>query len=200
MSRLRRWYRWGVLAAMALLLGLWLSQGTAMGGRSAAVAQQPTNLPPPELATALPMISGTFEDPQGRFKIGLFDGYRVSTAGTTPLFQAPDGSLAYTVALAPLSSSATASDAELLRTAQTIFGQGEAFTPGDVQAIPGGGVRINWTGSLRQGGALPQPISGKIFARQRDRDVYLLLVAATAAAEDQLSDAITTLGSTLTVP
>lgn len=196
----RRWFRWGTLAAMALLLGLWLSQGAAVGGRSAAVAQQPINLPPPELAAALPMISGTFEDPQGRFKIGLFDGYRVSTAGTTPLFQAPDGSLAYTVALTPLGSSATASDADLLRAAQATFGQGEGFTPGDVQAIPGGGVRINWTGSLRQGAAPPQPISGKIFARQRDRDVYLLLVAATDAAEAQLSDAITTLGSTLTVP
>lgn len=202
MSRRRRWYGWGMAAALALLLGMVLSQGLGPWGReNTAIAQQPINLPPPELAPALPMLSGTFEDPQGRFKIGLFEGYRVSTAGKSPVFQSPDGRLAYTVAIAPLGTSApTASEADLRRVAQDTFGRGEGFTTGNVQAIPGNGIRIDWTGTLGQGAAPPQPISGKMFARQRDREVYLLLVAATAEAEDQLSDAITTLGSTLTVP
>jgi hypothetical protein len=147
------------------------------------------------------MISGTFKDPQERFQIGIFDGYRVSTAGASPLFEAPDGSLAYTVAITPLATGMNqASDTDLLNAAQRTFGRGEGFSAGDIQAIPGGGIRINWTGQLSQGTTPPQPISGKIFARQLESNAFLLLVAATEAGEPQLSDAIIALGSTLTVP
>ncbi|NJL48528.1 MAG: hypothetical protein HC929_14915 [Leptolyngbyaceae cyanobacterium SM2_5_2] len=160
-----------------------------------------TNAPPPTLAPALPMISGNFEDPQGRFQIGIFDGYRVSTAGTSPLFEAPDGSLAYTVAIAPLTTDLNqVSEADLVGAAQRTFGRGEGFAAGDIQPIPGGGIRINWTGQLSQGTVPPQPIIGKIFARQVESNAFLLLVAATEAGEPQLSDAIIALGSTLTVP
>jgi hypothetical protein len=147
------------------------------------------------------MISGNFEDPQGRFQIGLLEGYQVNRAGAAPLLQAPNGSLAYTVVIAPLPTGANpATEADLVQVAQQTFSRGESFTAGDVQAIPGGGVRINWTGLLSQGAAPPQPITGKIFARQRGGDAFLLMVAATTAAEAQVSDAIVTLGSTLTVP
>jgi hypothetical protein len=147
------------------------------------------------------MISGNLEDPQGRFQIGIFDGYTVSQVGSSPLLQAPDGSLAYTVAIAPLASGPQpAAEADLIGAAQQTFGHGEGFTTGDVQAIPGGGIRINWTGRLSQGGSPPQPISGKIFARQRGSEAFLLMVAATSDREAQVSDAIVTLGSTLAVP
>jgi hypothetical protein len=146
------------------------------------------------------MISGNFQDPQGRFQIGIFDDYKVSRAGSAPLIQNPDGSLAYTIAIAPLPmGTAVASEADLVATAQRTFGQGEGFTVGDVQAIPGG-IRINWTGQLSQGAAPPQPITGKMFARQQGGNAFLLMVAATADREAQLTDAIVTLGSTLLVP
>lgn len=189
-------YRW--LIVMLVSLGLCLGLSWRMGeGQPAALAQ---NAPPPTLAPAMPMMSGNFTDPQGRFQIGIFDGYQVSRAGTAPLIQAPDGSLAYTVALAPLpGGAAPAAEADLVEAARRTFSQGEGFTVGDVQAIPGG-IRINWTGQLSQGAAPPQPVTGKIFARQRNSEVFLLMVAATADREAQVTDAIVTLGSTLLVP
>lgn len=193
----RHRYRW--LMVTLLSLGLCLGLGWHWSGDPpAAVAQ---NAPPPTLAPALPMLSGNFEDTQGRFQIGLFDGYQVSRAGTAPLIQSPDGSLAYTVAITPLPSGANlATEADLVQVTQQTFGRGEGFSTGDVQAIPGGGIRINWTGRLSQGTAPPQPITGKIFARQRGSEAFLLMVAATADRDAQVADAIVTLGNTLTVP
>ncbi|MGF1568985.1 MAG: hypothetical protein ACFCVD_13105 [Nodosilinea sp.] len=200
MGRLVR--RFGLVTLAALVISFGWGQGMAWfkpGAESSVVAQ--TNPPPPALAPALPLISGSFEDPQGRFQIGILDGYTVSTVGGAPLFQAPDGSLAYTVAVAPLVPGPAEDLASpLLAAAQTTFGRGERFTTGDVQPIAGGGIRIDWVGQLTQGTLPPQPISGKIFARQRSSNVFLLLVAATDAGTAQVSDAITTLGSTLTVP
>ncbi|MGF1517350.1 MAG: hypothetical protein ACFCVB_06040 [Nodosilinea sp.] len=195
--------RFGVLivGAIALVVSIVLTQGLPGGvGKNTPDALAQGNAPPPALAPALPMVSGSFEDPQGRFQIGILDGYSVSSAGGSPLFQAADGSLAYTVAVAPLAS-AQASEAALVAAAESTFGAGEGFVAGnDVQPIPGGGIRINWSGRLSQGAAPPQPIAGKIFARQRGNEVFLLLVAATSAAEPQLADAINALGGTLTVP
>jgi hypothetical protein len=188
---------------VALVLSLLLAQGlpgrVGAGGLGPAALAQQGNAPPPALAPALPLISGNFEDPQGRFQIGIFEGFQVSTAGGSPVFQAADGSLAYTVAVAPLPVAETP-DAALVAAAKSTFGAGEGFVAGDVQPIPGGGVRINWAGRLSQGTAPPQPITGKIFARQRQNQVFLLLVAATEPAAPQLSDAINALGSTLIVP
>lgn len=188
-------FRGLAIAAIALAASILLTQAMHLGG---GMAQ--TNAPPPALAPALPMVSGNFADPQGRFQIGILDGYSVSSAGGNPLFQAADGSLAYTVAVAPFPTAPTP-EAALVAAAESTFGAGEGFVAGDdLQPIPGGGIRINWTGRLSQGAAPPQPITGKIFARQRDEAVFLLLVAATSAAEPQLSDAINALGGTLTVP
>ncbi len=194
-------FRGLVLGAIALAISIVLTQGMPVGvGENTPEALAQNNAPPPALAPALPMVSGSFADPQGRFQIGILDGYSVSSAGGSPLFQATDGSLAYTVAVAPLPT-ATTPDAALIAAAKSTFGAGEGFVAGDdVQSIPGSGMRINWSGRLSQGAAPPQPITGKIFARQRGNEVFLLLVAATSAAEPQLADAITALTGTLTVP
>jgi hypothetical protein len=198
MGQAMRRFRVLLMGMMAVALALGLARGLPpMQGSPAAIAQG--NPPPPALAPALPMVSGRFEDPQGRFQIGILDGFTVSTAGGSPLFQATDGSLAYTVAVAPLTFAETP-EAALVAAAQSTFGNGEGFVAGNVQPIPGGGVRINWSGRLSQGTTPPQPITGKIFARQRENNVFLLLVAATPVAEAQLSDAIIALGSTLIVP
>ncbi|HSM83546.1 MAG TPA: hypothetical protein VLS96_17805 [Nodosilinea sp.] len=192
-QRMRRWRGLG-LGAIALAVSVLLGLGLHLGR-----VQAQGNAPPPALAPALPMVSGSFSDPQGRFQIGIFEGYSVSSAGGNPLFQAADGSLAYTVAVAPLPVAATP-EAALVAAAESTFGAGEGYVAGDVQPIPGGGVRINWAGQLSQGAAPPQPITGKIFASQRNAQAFLLLVAATETGEPQLSDAINALGSTLTVP
>ncbi len=209
MKQLVRRFRGLIVGAIALVVSIVLTQGMHLGGggntpdalRAAipeGIAQG--NAPPPALAPALPMVSGSFADPQGRFQIGILDGYSVSSAGGSPLFQAADGSLAYTVGVAPLPTAPTPA-AIRAASAESTFGAGEGFVAGDdVQPIPGGGIRINWSGRLSQGAAPPQPITGKIFARQRREEVFLLLVAATSVAEPQLSDAINALGGTLTVP
>jgi hypothetical protein len=193
-----------MVGAIALLASILLTQGIhwdlGLSGRTVSpLAQAQGNAPPPALAPALPMVSGSFEDPQERFQIGILEGYSVNSVGVNPLFQAADGSLAYTVAVAPLLA-ASSPEAAMVAAAETTFGNGEGFVAGDVQPIAGGGVRINWAGRLSQGAAPPQPITGKIFARQRDAQVFLLMVAATSAGEAQVSDAINALGSTLTVP
>lgn len=205
MGQAIRRFRILLLGTIALVVSILLTQGiqwgTAIGsaGSMSPQAQAQGNAPPPVLAPSLPMVSGSFEDPQGRFQIGIFDGYSVSSVSGSPLFQAADGSLAYTVAVAPLLAAGSPEEA-MVAAAESTFGGGEGFVPGDVQPIPGGGVRINWTGRLSQGAAPPQPISGKIFARQQEAEVFLLLVAATSAGEAQVSDAINALGSTLIVP
>lgn len=196
MGRLTRRVGLLFLAILAIVISFGLSQaGSTVENH--ALAQG--NAPPPVLAPALPMVSGSFEDPQGRFQIGILEGYSVSSVGSTPLFQAADGSLAYTVAVAPLLA-ASSPEAAMVAAAESTFGAGEGFVVSDIQPIAGGGVRLNWAGRLSQGAAPPQPITGKIFARQRDAQVFLLMVAATSAGEAQVSDAINALGSTLIVP
>lgn len=182
-----------VVAALAIALG-W-GQGNVF---MMLPLQAQTNAPPLPLAPTLPMVNGTFQDAQGQFEVGILEGYQVSTVGAAPLFQAPDGSLAYTVVVSP--TEPNASNTDLVQLATATFGQGEGFTPLGQRALPGGGLQINWTGQLFQAGAPPQPITGQIFAKQRGSDVFLLMVAATEAGADQVGDAIASLGSTLKVP
>jgi hypothetical protein len=191
---MRRW-AWFMLVMGALMVSLALGQDNL---QLVSPLQAQTNAPPPALAPALPMVSGTFQDAQERFEIGILDGYEVSSVGRAPLFQAPDGSLAYTVLVSPAEPGA--SNQALVQLATDAFGQGEGFTTTGLQSLPGGGLRIDWTGQLSQGPAPPQPISGKIFAKQRGSDVFLLMVAATASGANQVGDAISSLGSTLKVP
>jgi hypothetical protein len=194
MGNRTRW-TWLTLAVITLAVSLLLSREP---GWLVTPLQAQTNAPPPALAPALPMVSGSFEDAQGRFEVGILEGFEVSSVGGAPMFQAPPGSLAYTVVVAP--AEPNASNPELLQVATDVFGQGEGFTTGDVQSLPGGGLRIDWMGQLSQGAAPPQPIVGQILAKQRDTDVFLLMVAATDAGAEQVGDAIATLGSTLKVP
>ena len=112
---------WSWLMLVLLALGVALGWGWGSGWQMSPLQAQ-TNAPPPELAPALPMVSGTFQDAGNRFEIGILDGYEVSSVGSTPLFQAPDGSLAYTVVVSP--AEPEASDATLLELANEAFGQG----------------------------------------------------------------------------
>ncbi|NMF82840.1 hypothetical protein [Nodosilinea sp. P-1105] len=205
MKRLLRRSRLLILVGLAVVISLTMgplmlsSNQTAARGSGSVVAQG--NPPPPTLAPTLPMVSGQYEDPQGRFQVGILDGYQVSTVANAPLLQAPDGSLAYTVAVSPLPPDRAAlSEAELVAMAEQTFRHGEGFLLGPPQPIAGNGVQISWTGRLTQGNAPPQPIAGQIYARQRGDSIFLLLVAATDAAQAQVNDAIAALGSTLTVP
>ncbi|MBD0335012.1 MAG: hypothetical protein ICV62_05955 [Cyanobacteria bacterium Co-bin13] len=198
---------WAALAMVALLGALLLGNGAGLlqrWGMPAVQAQlsAPTSAPAPAApaAPAAPLpLGGTFTDPQSRFEIGLLETMTVSSAGGSPLFQRPDGSLAYTVVVVPLSpgSADPLPDVALVRAAEEAFGSGEGFQTTGFQAVNGGGLQIGWRGRLSQGSAPPAPVTGTILAKQQGENVFLLTVAATEAGAVQVGDAIATLAPTL---
>lgn len=201
MGQLRRTSFLGLMA-LALGLAILLGYGSVHpGALQTALAQSP-KADPGLLTNPLPLVGGTFEDPQQRFKIGILDGYVVSQAGSSPLFQAPDGNLAYTVVISALAPNSPdpLPDVVLLQLAKDTFGQGEGFQTTGLKALPGGGLQIDWSGRLSQGSGPPSPVEGRILAKQRGTEMFLLLVAGVKAGIPQLQDAIATLGSSLTVP
>lgn len=161
----------------------------------------PTPISPlPTVSATLP-ITGTFTDPQKRFEVGILDNMTTSTAGTSPLFSQPDGSLAYTVVTVPLSPGTAdpLPDVALMQAAQKAFGLGEGFQTTGFQSVEGGGLQIGWLGRLSQPPSSPQAISGSILAKQQGGNIFLLLVAATADGAEQVPAAIATLAPTLKV-
>ncbi len=202
----RTWW-WLGLAAIALIFTLvW-----RVPASSVAIAESPATLiaqestpeteateaEAPEASAAFP-LSGTYEDPLNRFQIGLAEGYAVSTAAGSSLFTAPDGSLAYSLIPAPLSSETPLSDIGLVELARQVLGRGEGFQTQTFQPIAAG-LQIAWTGRFTQGMAPPAPVSGTIVAQQRGSAVYLLVVAAQDAALEQLPDATSALVESLTI-
>ncbi|KAM3093303.1 hypothetical protein ACKFKG_20055 [Phormidesmis sp. 146-35] len=151
---------------------------------------------PASTAPPLP-VSGEYKDPEGRFKIGILQNYKVSPLAGSVLIESPDGSLAYTVLVrsqGQLALQGTDNDA-LVKIAQTAFQQGEGFQPGQWQAIPGG-IKLDWTGSLTIAGK-SQPIGGTILVRQLPTDVAMILIAATQTAAGQVPSAISALVDSL---
>ncbi|HEY9762167.1 MAG TPA: hypothetical protein V6D07_06550 [Trichocoleus sp.] len=177
--------------------------GGSAPGQPAVVptpGQTPGASPPAQTLGALP-ISGTFQDPQKRFEIGILETMTVSAAGGNPLFQQPDGNLAYTVAVVPLTPGTTNAlpDVALLQAAKDTFGRGEGFQTTGFQAVEGGGLQISWFGRLSQGPTPPKPVSGSILAKQQGNQIFLLLVAALEPSREQVAGAIATLAPTLKV-
>lgn len=175
------------------LVGLLLSLGLITTSSPQVQAQAD------EEAPAAAEISGSYTDPLERFQVGILSGFSIDTVANAPLFQNADGSLAYTVTVEPLGTDSPVSlpDAELLRTAQAVFGDGEGFQTQGFQAVDGG-LEIAWRGRLSQTGP-PVPIQGKILAKQQGNAIYLLMVAATETGVDQLDTAIILLSRTLAI-
>lgn len=205
-----------MLAALALLVVLW-GNGTGLWGKGLAIAQSPppasapaapsvpqtAPAPPPPTVAAPPALTlnGSFSDPQNRFEVGILEATTVSTVAGNPLFQRPDGSLAYTVVVMPLGANAPnpLPEAALVQAAEKTFGAGEGFQTTGFQAV-GGGLQIGWLGRLSQPPAPPQPMTGSILAKQQGDSVFFLMVAATEAAAAEVEGAIAVLAPTLKVP
>ncbi|MGV0026103.1 hypothetical protein [Phormidesmis priestleyi] len=158
----------------------------------------PSPIAPSPASTAPPLpVTGEYKDPEGRFKIGILQNYKVSPLAGSVLIESPDGSLAYTVLvrsqgeLALQNGTATFVNDALAKIAQTAFQQGEGFQSGQWQAIPGG-IKLDWTGSLTIAGK-SQPIGGTILVRQLPTDVAMILIAATQSAAGQVPSAISAL-------
>lgn len=173
-------------------------------------ASAPATLPPPPpvptappASTAPPLpIEGYYQDTAGRFKVGILKGYKVSPLAGSVLVESPDGNLAYSVVAQsqptgnPIGLVPGSNSDSLARVATTVFQRGEGFQPGPPAPEAGGGVVINWTGTLTIGGN-SQPVGGVILVRPDPKTILLLLVTATQAGAGQVPGAVSALASSL---
>jgi len=195
----RRSLGWIGMVAIALILSLFISSRPglmrpATSSETAPLAQATADETAP-VAIASP-LSGTYEDPQGAFQIGLLEGVITTTTGGVPLFALPNGSLAYSVIRLPLESDTPLSEVALVALARQTLDNGEGFQTQTFTSVPEG-LQIAWTGRLSQGSGPPQPVSGSILASQQGADVYLLVVAALESASDQVPQTLVTLADSL---
>ncbi|MGF1492902.1 MAG: hypothetical protein ACFBSC_10715 [Microcoleaceae cyanobacterium] len=154
----------------------------------------PPSAPPVSL---LPLSESNYQDPQGKFKLGILEGYTVSAAGNVPLIESPDGSLAYTALTKLRESDRELPASSLAQLAIETFERGEGFVPGNYQVTGPQEIRLLWQGSLK-GSQGTQPITGSILVRQQEQKVLILLISATDAAKEQVEAAVITLAETLT--
>jgi len=212
----------GILTAFLLLIfGRWGDRIPAPGfGGNFAIAQEatpspapsptpqaspsptptPTPAPPPPepepAVDPLPLSGSAYQDPRGQFEVGILQDYNVGFAGNSPLIEAPDGNLAYTVVARPRESDRPLPDSSLAQIAIETFERGEGFDPGAFQSAGDGEIRMPWTGSLKIG-ANTQPIAGSILVRQVGDRILILLVSATEAGAENIDAAIAALSDTL---
>jgi hypothetical protein len=178
--------------------------GTAqVQAQEASPTPQPTPTPqatPTEAAETspptLPLSESAYIDPQGRFQVGILEGYNIGFAGNWPLIESPDGSLAYTVVVKARESDRVIPSASLAQIAIETFERGEGFQPGTYQTISLNEISLPWTGSLKTG-ATTQPIQGKIRVRQEGARLLILLVSATESAVQDIDPAVITIADSL---
>lgn len=164
-------------------------------------ATEPAATEEPEPAAEPLTLGGSYDDPQGRYQIAILQGFSVNTYAGSPVFEAADGRLAYTVVTVPIAPESaepvgTVTDATLAQAARETFGTGEGFQTTGFQQLNQGGIQISWLGSLSQQG-VTQGMQGVILSRQAGNQIYLLAVAATPEGYDQIEPAIATLAPTL---
>lgn len=199
MGRQQRWFVSIVLTAFftAVVVGVspWLpfTHFSTTNVGSVSVAGQPlSNAYIAQAQEATPALPGLFNDPSGQYEIALLDGYQTHAVANRSVIEAPDGSLAYTVVVVPTFKPGTPlTNAALAQVAQETFQRGEGFIVEAFQELSDGGVKMNWIGRLTTRGT--QPMSGTIFAQQSGDNVFLLMIAATDAAQNTLPEAIATL-------
>ena len=198
----RRSLGWLSIAAIALAISLWVGSGNlwtrpAVSAQGPVLAQAPVEEPPAPVVAA-PAFSGTYEDPQGTFQIGILEGATTTTISGAPLFTLPDGGLAYSVVRLPLGSDTPLSEVALVALARQTLNTGEGFQTQTFTAVPQG-LQIAWTGRLSQGAGPPQPMQGSMLVRQAGAEVYLLVVAALEAANAQVPPTLVALADSLEV-
>lgn len=160
--------------------------------------------PAPPASTAPPLpVGSNYQDPAGRFKVGVLAGYRVTPLAGAVIIEAPDGRLAYSVIAKaqPLGNpigliTGYDNSESLAKVAIAEFQRGEGFQPGPPRLESEGGAVLDWKGSLTIGNQA-QPVSGTILVRPNPQTVLLLMVAATEAGQQQLPNALSALAASL---
>jgi len=116
----------------------------------------------------------------------------VSSTGKDPLFESPDGQMAYTVVRLPRLTKQRLTNGILAQIAVEELQGGEGFLAQSYIPLGEGIVQVPWTGSLTQG-RNSQPMSGTLISTQQEQDVYLVLIAATEAGAEQVPNLLATL-------
>jgi hypothetical protein len=227
MNRKRFWLvSLGIISAIALIVGGYhpypLSKNVQ--GHSAAIAQSanptPTAIPSPlpaipvnppgsasfapPASTAPPLPMGSiYQDPSGRFRVGILQDYKISPLAGSVLVESLDSNVAYVVVPQsqplgnPIGLTAGYDNSDrLAKIAIAAFQRGEGFQPAPAQLEEGGGAVMNWSGTLTLGGTT-QPMSGVILVRPSSNYILLLLVAATKAGADRVPGAVSALANSL---
>ena len=169
-----------------------------------AIQPTPTATPAPAPAIGLPentlglsLGEGTYKE-DGRFEIGILDGYQVSSVAGVPIIESSDRSLAYTALIRQRATNQSLSPNALAQIALETLQGGEEFQPGAVQPVAPGAILLPWTGTLSANGV--KPVSGRVFVRQVDRTVLMLVVCANEEGKASLDSAIAALAGSLQTP
>ncbi|NJO19917.1 MAG: hypothetical protein HC838_07400 [Spirulinaceae cyanobacterium RM2_2_10] len=144
----------------------------------------------------LPLAAELYQDPGNRFQIGVIQDYTQSSVSGVPLFESPDGQVAYTVAVRPRANDAAVAPAALAQVAIDTFSRGENLQPGAFEPTPTGGARIPWMATLSQG-RNSQPMQGVMLSQQIAGRLLILTIAATEEAAGQVEPVYATLTPTL---
>ncbi|PZV17552.1 MAG: hypothetical protein DCF22_03310 [Leptolyngbya sp.] len=184
MNRKRLWLvSLGIISAIALIFGgyhQYQPSESAFQVDGAAIAQ-PANLSPtaspnslpaipfnppgsasfaPPASTAPPLPMGSiYQDPGGRFRVGILQDYKVSPLAGSVLVESLDSNLAYVVVPQtqplgnPVGLNAGYDNSDsLAKIAIAAFQRGEGFQSAPAQLEEGGGAVMNWSGTLTLGG------------------------------------------------
>lgn len=167
------------------------SPSPATSPTPAAPAAAPATTPPSPPAPApvqidpLPLSEAPYQDPGQQFEVGVIEGYKVSTVAGVSLMESPDGNLAYSVMVKPQATQEIFNDNTLAQFAVSQLQGGEGFQPDLYQGTATGGILIPWQGKLSIGRSA-QPINGVIWAKQEQRNIFLVVISATEAGKDQV--------------
>ncbi|MDY7008005.1 MAG: hypothetical protein SWX82_29745 [Cyanobacteriota bacterium] len=131
-----------------------------------------------------------------KFEIGIIEGYQQKIIAGVPVFESPEGNLAYTVVVKPQVNLQQLDNQTLAIIAINEFARGEGFQPQEFQVIKSGEITLPWSGSLTMNNNT-QPISGIILARQIDKNVFLLLISTTEAKAEKITQVLQVLSNSL---
>ncbi|NEO57143.1 MAG: hypothetical protein F6K54_31180 [Okeania sp. SIO3B5] len=144
--------------------------------------------------SSIALNSRSYKD--SKFEIGIIEGYQQKIIAGVPVFESPEGNLAYTVVVKPQVNLQQLDDKTLAIIAINEFARGESFQPQEFQKIKPGEITLPWSGSLTINNNT-QPINGIILARQIDRNVFLLLISATEAKTEKITQVLQILSNSL---
>ncbi|MGK7925334.1 MAG: hypothetical protein AB4290_08820 [Spirulina sp.] len=220
--KLHRIWFVGLALVVAIAAIAWgQPQQWAKLSRSSAIVQAQTPAPPaspappapvPEIepppSSALPLAPNPYQDPEGRFQVGIIqelspakgilEDFKQSVVAGIPLFESSDGELAYTVTVRPRINNRSLEPWILIQVATDTFARGEGMLIKEFEPVNNelGGAIAPWTGTLTMG-RKQQPMQGILLSRQIPDRVLILAIAATEKAADRVDAVYATLEPTL---